>query len=193
MTAEAVSTPGGPTARRAPSRGATVVVAGTAGGVGTTTVAALLVRALAERGAPVGASNHTLGGLGSRIVPGDLGDRPAPLDVHDLGPHALTATELLLSETTVPVIVTRASSAGARAALRALERLAPDAALVVASTSPRRRPDACLDAVLSQRPGTSAIALPYDDALALPGSLRPEGFAPSTRDAVRRLGDLLGD
>jgi hypothetical protein len=70
-----------------------IVVAGTSGGVGATTVAAIVFDGprLSSTGAPALAA-HSAGTLGSRLANGDdVAEVDPSLAVHDLGPHAFTA------------------------------------------------------------------------------------------------------
>lgn len=78
------------------SPGTRIVVAGVAGGVGTTTVAAIIWATLTRhRARPVGALDHSTGRLFFRLPHGAEDTcaqaRLSPeISVHDLGPHALT-------------------------------------------------------------------------------------------------------
>ncbi len=108
----------GPTAIATP-----VLVAGTAGGVGTTTVTALLFAALAQRaeGAPL-LFDHSAGELGLRLAEGDdVGQVDPALALHDLGPHGGGAAVFRLADPgAVLVLVAPATPAGCLAADRVL-------------------------------------------------------------------------
>lgn len=109
--------------------GSRVTVAGVAGGVGTTTVAALLARVLdgvggcrvedhgGGRVAAVAALPGT--GPGGRAA----GTQEAGLVVRDAGPHALTPDADLLSQTDALVVVCRADPLGLSAAETAVDLL----------------------------------------------------------------------
>lgn len=100
-----------------------VIIAGTGGGVGTTTIAALLFSTLARqsRGAPQ-ILDHSGGEVGLRLPEGD--DVTAVDEtwaIQDLGQHALdTAASLLADPDVLLVIVAPATPAGVAAADRAL-------------------------------------------------------------------------
>lgn len=96
-----------------------IVVAGTSGGVGTTTVTALLFDA--RRSEPQGAPrlfDHSGGDLGARLAEGD--DAPTlqkKLGLHDLGAHARTEGVAMLADPSVIlVVVAPATPAGCSAA-----------------------------------------------------------------------------
>ena len=98
-----------PTMRRT----TTVHVAGTAGGVGTTTVTALLFAALSQDvlGAPQ-LHDHAAGELGLRLPEGDDVRLVHPgLVLHDSGAHAAAAVERLADPHAVLVLVTAATPA----------------------------------------------------------------------------------
>src|SRR4030095_14338860 len=102
------------TARRATM----VQVAGTAGGVGTTTVAALIFAALSQDvlGSPP-LYDHAAGELGLRLPEGDEVRLVNPgLGLHDCGAHAAAAVGRLANPHTVLVLVTAATPAGCAAA-----------------------------------------------------------------------------
>lgn len=110
--------------------GMRVVVAGVAGGVGTTTVAAALWWALdTYRDGGAAAVDHGGGSLAARLPhePGGTGgrSREPDLTVHDLGAHALTSQAIVLDDPgQVVVVVCGAHDAGLAAAHRALISLA---------------------------------------------------------------------
>jgi hypothetical protein len=111
-----------PTARRTTM----VQVAGTAGGVGTTTVAALIFAALSQDvlGAPQ-LYDHAAGELGLRLPEGDDVRLVNPgLGLHDCGAHAAAAVGRLADPHTVLVLVTAATPAGCAAADRVLDEIA---------------------------------------------------------------------
>jgi MinD-like ATPase involved in chromosome partitioning or flagellar assembly len=155
-----------------------VVVAGVCGGVGTTTVAALLAASL---GTPVSAPqllDHSGGGLAARLDPAVL-DRSVDerLAVHDLGATLYSAgVNALLTRDTVVVLVAAATAEGLRAATLALEHvravggpLAPARPLLVAvRLSGARRSvltGSALQGVAAESALTLAGVLPYDRSL----------------------------
>jgi hypothetical protein len=110
-----------PTARRT----TIVQVAGTAGGVGNTTVTALLFAALSQDvlGAPQ-LYDHSAGELGLRLPEGD--DVPLVnqgVGLHDCGAQAAAAVRRLADLHTVLVLVTAATPAGCAAADRVLDEV----------------------------------------------------------------------
>jgi hypothetical protein len=110
-----------PTARRTTM----VQVAGTAGGVGTTTVAALIFAALSQDvlGAPQ-LYDHAAGELGLRLPEGDEVRLVNPsLGLHDCGARAAAAVERLADPETVLVVVTAATAGGCAAADRVLDEI----------------------------------------------------------------------
>ena len=111
-----------PTGRRT-----TVQVAGTSGGVGTTTVVALLFAALSQDvlGAPQ-LYDHAAGELGLRLPEGDEVRLVNPsLALHDCGAHAAAAVQRLADPQSVLVLVTAATPGGCAAAERVLDEVSP--------------------------------------------------------------------
>jgi hypothetical protein len=191
-----------PGTRRQSSRGRarTVVVAGTAGGVGTTTVAALVWDAVVRRGGTPGASDHTEGSLAARLpaAASEAPSRGPSVTLHDLGAHATGPGDVFRENSAV--LVTPASPAGLEAVRRVLRRLADlgDAggptAVVVVVTEPYGRPraDAVVRAVTGEHPTVSVVRLAADPALAGWGALRPAALMPSTRQSAEAIADRLG-
>lgn len=100
-----------------------LVVAGTAGGVGATTVTALLFGGLkSEAGGAPALLDHTGGDLAARLPEGEgVAQVNDALRLHDLGRHALSAGVALLAEPgTRLVLVSAATPAGCALAERAL-------------------------------------------------------------------------
>lgn len=173
-----------------------IVVAGTAGGVGTTTVAAVLFEAL-RRASTVGAPvlyDHSGGDLGLRLPNGD--DVSAIEDtvaVHDVGAHALRGgVEALASPADVLVVVTPATAAGLTDANAVLEaaasrfgRTASTRTLVVVNTasgSDLRRGD--LDAFRVRHDHSTVLRLPADGALSIGGRIPSSRLGAATRRAL---------
>lgn len=178
------------------------MVAGTAGGVGTTTVAALVWDALARRGGHVGASDRTEGSLAARL-PTDAGaslSSGALLGVHDLGAHATGPGDVFLVPENSAVLVTPASPAGLDSIRRALRRLAElgesrgPTATVVVVTEPFGRPrhESVVRAVTTEHPTVSVVHAPADPALAGSGPLRRAALLPTTLRAAEAIVDRLG-
>ena len=149
--------------------GTRVVVAGVAGGVGTTTVAALIWRLLGDR---CGLRDHSGGSLSARTG-ATVSD--GPVVVHDLGPHALAGESAALEDPGAVVVLVCASTAsGLAAAVRAFDALEPrspglhDRALIV--TVPVSGPG--LGAVELRGP-VPVLGLPRSRALAAGGVLPP--------------------
>ncbi|WP_421742483.1 hypothetical protein [Cellulomonas sp.] len=149
--------------------GTRVVVAGVAGGVGTTTVAALVGRMLDGRCALL---DHSGGRLHARA--GSTSSR-GPVVVHDLGPHALAGESPALEDPgAVIVLVCASHTAGLAAAVRAFETLEP--------RSPGLHGRALIVPVAVSGPGLGAreltgpvpvLGLPRSRALAAGGVLPP--------------------
>jgi hypothetical protein len=186
-----------PTVRRT----TTVHVAGTAGGVGTTTVAALLFAALSQDvlGAPQ-LYDHAAGELGLRLPEGDDVRLVHPgLALHDSGAHAAAAVERLMDPHAVLVLVTAATPAGCAAADRVLDEIVSAhgvsqlrrvlVAVVGVFGRHRIRPQL---RTLGDRVGTrSVILLPQDLSLAAGGRIPLVRLATYTVRAQRQLASVL--
>ena len=182
-------------------RSTMVQVVGTAGGVGTTTVAALVFAALSQdvAGAPQ-LHDHAAGELGLRLPEGDDVRLVNPgLGVHDCGAHAAAAVERLADPHTVLVLVTAATPAGCAAAERVLDEVISrhSAAqlrrvLVVAvGVFGRHRISTQLRA-LGERVGTrSVILLSQDLSLAAGGRIPLVRLTTHTVRAQRQLASVL--
>lgn len=185
-----------------------IVVAGTAGGVGTTTVAALLFEALrraSTTGAPV-LYDHSGGDLGLRLPNGDdvsaLDDTVA---VHDAGAHALRGgIDALASPVDVLVLVVPATRGGlddADTVLATAERrfgtTAVTRTLVVVNTPfDADVPRSALDDLRARHGHSSVLRLPGDVALAVGGRVPTARLSAGTRRALaeldRRVVGVLG-
>ncbi|RZU64121.1 hypothetical protein EV379_0415 [Microterricola gilva] len=174
-----------------------VVVAGVAGGVGTTTVAALLAAAL---GTPVSAPqllDHSGGALAARLDPAVL-DRTVDerLAVHDLGATLYSAgVNAVLTRDTVVVLVTAATLDGLRAAALALDHvravggpLAPARPLLVAV---RQGGAGTTESALKGPAAESGLelagVLPYDRALLSAQAASARTLSASTRNALAAI------
>lgn len=173
-----------------------IVVAGTAGGVGTTTVAALLFEAL-RRASTVGAPvlyDHSGGDLGARLPNGD--DVSAIEDtvaVHDAGAHASRAgVEALASPADVLVLVAPATPAGLADADRVLEaatrrsgRTASTRTMVIVNTPFTDDVSAAaLEDFRVHHGHSTVLRLPADRALAIGGRIPNSRLAAGTRRAL---------
>ena len=186
-----------PTARRTTM----VQVAGTAGGVGTTTVAALIFAALSQDvlGAPQ-LYDHAAGELGLRLPEGDDVRLVNPgLGLHDCGAQATAAVERLAGPQTVLVLVTAATPVGCKAADRVL-----DAVVSLHGADQLRRVLVAAVGVfgrhrvggqlrgLGDRVGTrSVIFLPQDLSLAAGGRIPLVRLATHTVRGQRQLASVL--
>jgi hypothetical protein len=182
-------------------RTTTVHVAGTAGGVGTTTVAALLFAALSSDvlGAPQ-LHDHAAGELGLRLPEGDDVRLVHPgLALHDSGAHAARAVEWLADPHAVLVLVTAATPAGCAAADRVLDEIVTAhgvsqlrrVLVAVVGVFGRHRIGPQLRA-LGDRVGTrSVILLPQDLSLAAGGRIPLVRLATYTVRAHRQLAAVL--
>jgi Flp pilus assembly CpaE family ATPase len=174
-----------------------VVVAGAAGGVGTTTVTALLAAAL---GTPVSAPqllDHSGGALAARLDPAVL-DRSVDdrLAVHDVGATLYSAgVNALLTRDTVVVLVTAATVDGLRAAALALDHvravggpLAPARPLLVAvRQGGARTPESVLKGSAAESGLELAGVLPYDRALLSAQTASARTLSASTTNAVAAI------
>ena len=186
-----------PTERRT----TTVQVAGTSGGVGTTTVAALLFAALGQDvlGAPQ-LYDHAAGELGLRLPEGDEVRLVNPnLALHDCGAHVLAAVERLADPQSVLVLVTAATAGGCDAAERALDEVVSRhgvsqlrrVLVAVVGVFGRHRIGPQLRA-LGGRVGTrSGILLPQDISLAAGGRIPMIRLTTQTVRAQRQLASVL--
>ena len=175
-----------------------VLVAGTAGGVGTTTVTALLFSALSEDPAgPPLLLDHSAGDLGLRLPSGDdVRQVNRGVALHDLGPHADVAVARLADRHTLVILVAPATPAGCAA----LDRLlAPHDGqprlqrilVVVAGVFGRHRITTELSS-LGLRVGVrSVVRLPRDLALAAGGRIPTVQLSAATVRAQSQLTTVL--
>jgi hypothetical protein len=186
-----------PTARRTTM----VQVAGTAGGVGTTTVAALIFAALSQDvlGAPQ-LYDHAAGELGLRLPEGDDVRLVNPgLGLHDCGAQAAAAVKRLANPHTVLVLVTAATAAGCEAADRVLDPVVSlhgagqlrRVLIAAVGVFGRHRIGSQLRA-LGDRVGTrSVILLPQDLSLAAGGRIPLVRLTTHTVRGQRQLASVL--
>lgn len=173
--------------------------AGTAGGVGTTTAAALLIDALCHHpeGQPM-LADHTGGTLASRI-----GLEPAQsnraLGLHDLGAHASgAALDRLATPNTIFVLVTSTNPIGiitaanvlSEAQVRFGDAVLRRVLLVPVAVSGRGIRDKSVERQLQNlaAPVPSAIVqIPHDFALRSGGTLDPQHLRRRTKQAQQRF------
>lgn len=178
-----------------------VLVAGTAGGVGVTTVTALLFAALQnEPGGAPQLLDHSAGVLGLRLPEGDdVRALNAGLALHDVGPHAAGSIERLTEPQTLLIMVAPATPLGCAAAdrlvgtvverhgARALRRV-----LITAVGVFGRHRIAGSLRDLGRRVGTrSVILLPQDLSLAAGGRIPTVRLATHSIRAQRHLTSVV--
>lgn len=160
-----------------------IVVAGTAGGVGTTTVAALIARQIGA----IDLLDHSGGGLAARgAVDGVTGG--GTRELLDLGAHALDS-EALHAPTAIPVIVTAATPIGISLA-KDLRRSFPSSrpALMVLVETFGRHDLGSARRMFSGEIGRGATTMiPQDRALSPGGPIPHERISARTRDEIIRL------
>lgn len=175
-----------------------IVVSGTAGGVGTTTITALIYDLLGSMpgGAPT-LADHSSGQLGIRLPHGDSAPRIDNIGVHDLGPHADgEGLDLVESVTTLAVIVTAntplglagaertLATIGARYGAAGLARVTVVAVGVFGPARTRR----LIARLHTARGRGSLIVVPADPALAGSGPIPLHQLNRRTLAAVAELG-----
>jgi cellulose biosynthesis protein BcsQ len=180
-----------------------IVVAGTAGGVGTTTVASMLFARLsrdplasASSGAPQ-LSDHSGGDLGLRLPEGDDATTiDNALAIHDFGARALDEAVGLLTDSSVfVVIVTPSTPGGLALAERALGQirdrhpsLGTQRTLVVAvGVFGRHRIHAQSERIQNHFGRNSVVEMPQDAALAPGGRIPLARLSAETRRAANQL------
>jgi len=180
---------------------ADVLVAGTAGGVGTTTVTALLFDAFRRDSA--GAArlfDHSAGELGLRLPEGD--DVPvlnSGLALHDLGAHAGPAVSRLDVPRALLILVAPATPLGCVAADQVLEQVVERHGgsqlrrVLVAAVGVfgRHRIAPSLDALRSRVGARSVVLLPQDRSLAAGGRIPTIRLTTHTEQAQRQLTAIL--
>lgn len=191
-------------------RGVRIVLAGTSGGTGTTTIAALVFESLRHslEGAPV-LYDHSGGDLGTRLTNGDdVADLDDSLALHDLGPHAFTGgVDSLEAPHDLVIAVTPSTPSGLDTAASLLTAASArfgaagtSRLLVVANGSHGdaggTRTAARGIAALRDRYGQGSVVLfPRDEALAIGGRIPLTRLALATRRGqavlAQRTGELL--
>lgn len=177
-----------------------VVVAGTSGGVGTTTVTALLFSALSGATSP-GLVDHTGGDLGARLTGGDEANEIDPtLTLHDLGAHADGALLDLLEQPEVfGIVVVAATPAGFASAARTLERIRARHGtsgirrtfVAAVGVFGRHRTAAAVEALQNEFGRGIAVVVPQDPALAAGNRVPLNRVSPHSRMAQSQLAAVL--
>ena len=181
-----------------------VVVAGTAGGVGTTTVTALLFHALRQAvGSTPRLLDHTYGVLADRapgwdaLGPGDQGG--GRLRLHDLGRHALIAGTARLADPGMRlVVVSAATPIGCALAQQCVETVRRthgatglgSTVVVLTGVFGRHR----IRRLVLELPETQLLGIatiPDDLALAAGSRIQPDRLSRRTRDAVGLVASLV--
>ncbi|WP_420368221.1 hypothetical protein [Curtobacterium sp. L1-20] len=188
----ATAVPPMPGSRRAAlQRARMVLVAGVAGGVGTTTVAALLADAVGGRlGVTVQATDHSGGELAARLP--RLEAATSRVAVHDAGAHPGPAAALSAAPERSLVVVGRATADGV-ADVRTVLATLPDtdptllgrSAVVLVDRA--SRPTAVDPAALRETGVGAVLVLRADRTLARPGRIAVDRLTPSTIGTVTDL------
>jgi hypothetical protein len=180
----------------------TVVVAGTAGGVGTTTVAALFWGSFGTAEAPA-LLDHSGGELGRRITGGDdVLAVDTGLSVLDLGAHALDRGVARLADTREMLLVVTAATPNGIAAAHGVLTAVRDAhgspglsrtVVVPVGAFGRRRIARDIEALQTDFGGRYLVPLPRDIALAGGGRIPANRLSAETRRGQQRLARLVRD
>jgi hypothetical protein len=176
---------------------AEVLVAGTSGGAGTTTVTALLFAAMSQD--PAGAPrlrDHSAGELGLRLPDGDeVRSVNSALAIHDLGAHAVAAVRQLADPRTVVVLVAPATPYGCAAVARVVEpvngRELRRVLIAAVGVFGQHRIGPRLQELGGKVGTRSVILLPQDLALAAGGRIPTVRLATHTVRAQRQLESVL--
>jgi MinD-like ATPase involved in chromosome partitioning or flagellar assembly len=182
-----------------------VVVAGTAGGVGTTTITALLFSAWTGRAGAPRLADHTAGTLGLRLPAGDeVGRLDDEVVLIDAGATAFASVIEAAEENVRLVLVTAATPLGCGLADRCLTGLRNElgargsanalsrTVLTVVGTFGRRRIDSTMQALSVRHPELAAtMLLPHDLALAAGGRIPLSRLTRRTRQTIEELTGLV--
>jgi MinD-like ATPase involved in chromosome partitioning or flagellar assembly len=177
-----------------------VVVAGVAGGVGTTTVTALLFTTLSGDSSPR-LVDHSGGDLGARLTGGDDAGRvDRSLSLHDLGAHADGALIDLLAEPDVfGVVVGPTTEAGTADVRRVLEKVRERHGsgglrrilVVVVGTFGQHATARAEEALQNEFGRRSLVVVPRDPALAAGGRVPLNRVNAESRRAQGTLASYL--
>lgn len=172
-----------------------VLVAGVAGGVGTTTVAALLWGGFGRLSAPE-LRDHAGGELGARLSGGDeVTEVDRTIVVHDVGPHAALGVDQLSEAGTLLVAVVSLTPVGLEAADALLaevrERFGPNGLsrtlVVAAGTQGPHRLRRTVEEIKDRHGQRSLLVVPRDPALAVGGRIPTNRLTAGTRRAAAEL------
>jgi MinD-like ATPase involved in chromosome partitioning or flagellar assembly len=179
-------------------RGRRLLVAGTTGGVGATTIASLIALGVAARtGRLPQLRDHGGGSLSSRVAAiQQYGDH----QVSDLGAHSALLAETAPSPGVGWILVTSWDPASASTVLATLDQwakalaappasvwpapVAPRAAVLVNSTSAKRRAQPMAADLARRAPQATIVTLEWDPALAIPGPIDLATTHRATRQAL---------
>lgn len=170
-----------------------VVVAGIKGGVGTTTICALLVDALVEAThVSPHITDHSGGILHSRTSHPSTSDTSSYY-VHDLGPHATTNTPILVDVGTTPVIVADClvPSGLILDVFENLYRNGKRAIIVATSTAANRDVNEAARQIRSRSTAIPQVAFGYDPVLATPGPVAFRLCHLATQRAAHQLTAMI--
>lgn len=174
-----------------------VLVAGTAGGVGTTTVTALLFSSWMGRAGAPQLADHTAGTLGLRLAEGDEAGRIDPGTVLiDAGAQAFTAGAEVADPSARLILVTAATRLGCALAGRCLAELGDDpvarTVVVVNGGFGRHRIRRPARALTTDFPGLAGLVIIRADlALAAGGRIPLSRLTRHTRRAVDEVAGLV--
>ena len=179
-----------------------LLVGGTAGGVGTTTITALVFTTVRDRtGAGPTLLDHTAGDLGARLADGDevsrVDDR---LELTDLGPRALDVGVAELADPAVVLtMVSAATPVGvglAAAGVQSVQHAHGPAGLartvvVLVGVHGRHRLARPLAPLVASAHLRGVVVVPPDLAIAAGGRIPSSRTRPGTRRALDDLVELL--
>jgi MinD-like ATPase involved in chromosome partitioning or flagellar assembly len=179
--------------RAALQRARTVLVAGVAGGTGTTTIAALLADAVGGRlGVVVQSTDHSGGELAARLP--SLRPATSRVTVHDTGAHVGPAAVLAATPENCLVVVGRATPDGTTDVRTVLTSIArePDPTLlarsVVVLVDRSARPTAVDTRPVRDTGVADVLVLRADPALSRPGRI---DLAVLGRPTIATVSELL--
>jgi hypothetical protein len=180
-----------------------VLVAGTAGGVGTTTITALLFSDWGGRSGAPRLADHTAGDLGRRLSDGDqVGRLDESAVLVDVGPTAWSVVDELADRRRRLVIVTAASPLGCDLAAECLERVETTSgadglartALAVVGAGGRHRVAGRVRALGASRPELlGLVVVGPDPALAAGGRIPWSRLGRRTREASAQLAGMIAE
>lgn len=178
-----------------------VVVAGAAGGVGVTTVTALLFTAMSGSGTTPQLFDRSGGELGLRLTAGDEArEVDQTVTLHDFGPNAFDAAlDELERPDTIVLLVTAATPAGLSLAERFLsavrERYAAGGVrrvlIAAVGVFGKHRVGGLVEKLHEAFGHRTIVVIPRDVALAVGGRIPQNRLSADTRRAQTELATLL--